>query len=189
MVEARERCSRAGTSALGEPRRLQLNSGVRRLPLPMDVPSEIRVTVLDRAGQPIPAVLVWLNTRALGGDYWRTLLGLTDHHGTVCLSGDQLRRHFREEQAFSLMDLRVPLEECDEEVTLGVEGGAVFRDHREIALTADWVAPWAKQYWSEARNETLTSATLLVPVPDGGAPVEATVRLDAVEALSSRPAV
>ena len=155
----------------------------------MDVPSEMRVTVLDATGQAVPEVLVWLNARVLGGDYWRTLLGLTDHRGIVSISDDALRRQFREDQAFSLMDLRVPFDECDDEVTVGVEGGAVFRDHREIALGAAWVAPWAKRLWSSARNETLASTTLLVQVPDGGAPVNATLRIEPLTGPSSRPAV
>ena len=104
-------------------------------------------------------MLVWLNFLALGSDYYRTHIGLTDADGIARVSGEQLRLQFEEDRSLFLMDYRLPLEDCDDEIVLGIEGGAAFAEHRKAALAFSLVSAAAKRNWAAATNQTLSSVT------------------------------
>ena len=149
----------------------------------MRLPSEFEVAVATPARVPIEHALVWLNTRVLGQDYFRPFLGLTDVQGVVRVTENDLTRKFVYNRDFYPMDFKVPLEECDDEVVVGIEGGTAFEEHRQAALAASWVTPEAKAMWRRAGNASLQSVSQLVRLPSSGERV--TVRLEADSARSS----
>ena len=150
----------------------------------MELPATIEVRVATPDGVPIENALIWLNTRAMGQDYFRPFIGLTDRKGVTRVTAEALKADFVYNQEFWIMDFRLPLEECDDEVVIGLEGGSVFEEHRRTALEAAWVTGIAKDLWRRACNADLESTSELVPLP-------ASVDLLRIElvARASRPSV
>lgn len=130
----------------------------------MNFPANLRVVVQDR-GKALPNVLVWINTRVWGQDYYRGLVGLTDASGTALLTRDELLAQFREDRALFPMDYKYPIEDCDDEIVVGIEGGVAFVEHKEVALTSGLVTARAKERWSRAANAQLESVMTIVRIP------------------------
>ena len=129
----------------------------------MKLPDILTVAVRQREG-PIAGALVWLTLRIQGRDYYSTNIGLTDAQGRVAITGSALEDMFRQDQRVFPMDYKVALQNCDNEVAIGVDGGHAFSENQGAALRSALTSPEAKRLWSLARNAQLRSAKTLVVV-------------------------
>jgi hypothetical protein len=131
------------------------------------LPSVVRARVkID--GQGVPNILVWINLRIWGQDYFRALVGLTDTFGDAVATGDQINEDFRVNQRLSMMDFKTPIADCDEEVVIGVEGGRPFVEHQRTAIASGMVLPASKRVWALAQNGSIQSTMQIIQLaPDG----------------------
>ena len=121
------------------------------------LPSELSVTFLDARGNAVPGVLASLYLYWHGQYYYPFPFGLSDTAGSVRADGAEVHRHFRDQQQLYPMDLKVPLEECDEEAGIKVYGGAEFEEHRR-SLRPEWTeAAWMER-WRSACNQRFASS-------------------------------
>jgi hypothetical protein len=138
----------------------------------MKPPKVIEVALRSiKDGRPLGGLLVWLNTQALGQDYYRCHLGITDDAGIARLTGDELLRQFAEDQKLFPMDYNWSLEECDDQIVVGIEGGEVFRSHRTAAIGSELTNAAAKRLWNMANNDEVDSAQARVALAPNGKPV------------------
>jgi len=125
------------------------------------LPSELSVTFLDTTGNAVPGVLASLYLYWHGLDYYPFPFGLSDAAGLVRASAPEVERHFHEQQQLFPMDLKVPLEECDEEAGISIIGGAEFEEHRR-SLRPGWTEPRWMEQWRSARNAQFATSTTKV---------------------------
>lgn len=122
-------------------------------------------------GRALGGLLVWLNTLALGQDYFRSHVGITDAAGIARLTSREFLRQFAEDQHLFPMDYKWPIEDCDDHIVVGIEGGKVFRGHRDAALAGGLTSEAAKRLWSIARNTEVGSAQARVELSTDGRPL------------------
>ena len=71
-----------------------------------EFPNTLRVQVRDDA-QALPNMLVWVNTRVWGQDYYRGHVGITNTSGVAVLTREDLVQQFREDQKLFPMDYKI----------------------------------------------------------------------------------
>ncbi len=127
----------------------------------MILPAKISIQVIDPVREPAPNVLVSLHFRIQGRFYYSQALGLTNQLGEVASSGEALSSGFVSAQSAFPMDLKVPLDRCDQDVIVSIAGGREFLKRRE-GLNPTWVRPEWIEKWKSARNEHYESVTATV---------------------------
>ena len=137
--------------AIGNPDRMAL-----------ELPSMIEADIVAENGRAVTGLLVALDLLHAGQYYYGAQLGLTDHRGCVRLDRAALEQAFAEDRQLFPMDYRVPLEQCDAEATLRVEGGAEFAARRATALASPLLNEAAARVWHEATNEGVRPARVAV---------------------------
>ena len=75
------------------------------------------------------------------------------------------------------MDYKWSIEDCDDQIVVGIEGGKVFRGHRDAALGSELTSAAAKRLWSMARNHESGSAQARVELSSHGSAVHVLLKV------------
>jgi hypothetical protein len=140
------------------------------------IPAEltVRATLDSLAGRPLPQLLVWFRLFADRKPYFNGVLGLTDSDGVVSISGVELRRQFEESQQSFPMDYKVPLDQTDDEIEVGLDGGTDYERAKRQAVKASFIGKANKDLWERAQNALVKTASvrrLLMRVPGSASTV------------------
>ena len=119
-----------------------------------EFPSALRIQVVPalRSDVPVRQLLVGLNIRHRGRTYYGTILGLTDEHGALEVTGHMLRDDYCDSQHDFPMDYKLAIAECDPEAIVGLGGGREFEAHRSLALQSPLVREPFRSWWAVAQN-------------------------------------
>jgi hypothetical protein len=144
----------------------------------------IEVEVVAENGIAVASVRVALELLHDGRHYYGAEVGLTDLTGCTRLERAALERMFAEDRRLFPMDYRVPLEQCDAEAAVRVDGGADFAARRATALASSLISRDAARMWQLAANESVRPARAAVrldlPNKDGIVHARLTIRPQAI---------
>jgi len=129
------------------------------------LPEAIEVAVSDTTGEALANILVELDLRWHGNYYFGTHMGLTAADGIARATSGAIEHSFRENQIVFPMDYKVPLDECDDTVGIGVLGSTEFISASSKAEGSRLVTAQAKVNWARAANADVLSRRIDVPVP------------------------
>ena len=155
----------------------------------LELPAAVEVELVPEQGADVAGLLVAIDVHHAGRYYYGTLVGLSDDAGRVRLERGALERDFAADQRLFLMDYRVPLEQCDVEAAVRVDGGQDFTERRASAVSPLTV-PAVALLWRVAANERIAPAHAVIrldrPDWDGVVRVRLPIRpIDAGPALRS----
>ena len=97
-------------------------------------PSSIEVQLHAEGDAPIANMLVVLEVNHQGRYYYGTHLGLTDLRGRVHTAWENVAHDFAADRRTFVMDYRVPLDDCDPDAVVRVDGGKEFEVRRTQLL-------------------------------------------------------
>jgi hypothetical protein len=126
--------------------------------------TSVRVSLEPPKRTPLPGILVWFRLFLQRQPYFDGLVGLTDSGGVASVSASELVAQFAESQRLFPMDYKVSLDECDDEIEVGIDGNRDFAKARVAALKSGLVGTNATHAWSAAQNELVESATARRPL-------------------------
>jgi hypothetical protein len=149
------------------------------------LPDAIEVQLQPDGSAIIESILVSLDLLHQGRYYYGTHVGLTNASGRARVTRAEILDGFANDQRTFVMDYRVPLEECDAEAVIRVEGGQEFASRQAELLEASdhtLVAPEAYSQWKAARNEAIlpTRVPVTLDRPDANGMVRAQIRVRSV---------
>jgi hypothetical protein len=148
------------------------------------LPDRLTVTLVPSSPElDVAGLLLALDIRVQGRYYWGSLLGLSDAAGLAEITGDALARQFTQDRTLFPMDYKVPLDRCDAEVRIRLEGGVAFTRAREQAVNAALVSAIAREAWKGARNAAVAPAEIGACL-DAMAPRNLALTLGAVQAVA-----
>ena len=118
-----------------------------------------RLIVRLRPIVPPPAqlegILIGLDTHVEGRYYWGTIIGLTDTAGSASVTATKLAADFASDQALFPMDYKVPLRDCDPQVTVRISGGRAFTSFQATIRHQPLAEKSAQELWLNAKNSDL----------------------------------
>ena len=118
------------------------------------MPTRIEVQLIPADGEPLDLtdILVAIDVHSSGHYYFGSLVDLTDQRGFAATTGAELQQHFRHNQQLFPMDYRVPLADCDSEITIRIQGGREFAEAQETAAENSFMDDADRDRWARARN-------------------------------------
>ena len=105
-------------------------------------------------------MLIAVNLLVEGSYYYGNLIGLTNRSGLVAISGDELEKRYRADQARFPMDYRLELIECDDLIEICLLSNAEIKAASEGIAEASDIAPEIRDAYVRARNALFSPALL-----------------------------
>jgi hypothetical protein len=124
----------------------------------------VRVVKDSPSGAPVQNVLVWFRTFISGTPYFEGIVDLTDDAGVAEISSNELRQQFEENQRAFPTDYKVPLEDCDDDIEVGIDGRDEFRAAKANVSDHEFISSRVRDLYSRAQNERFVSATSRRPL-------------------------
>lgn len=128
------------------------------------LPDRVEVQVLVEDGRSPADILVSLYFYSQGHYYYGHLAGSTDAQGRAATTADEIRRRFEESRRLFMMDLRVPLADCDPRIDVVIDGGVNFAERQAEPLPS-YVPPDVRMLWDRARNAFYAPASVSLHPP------------------------
>jgi len=144
---------------------------------PAPIAIEIDLITEPPRSDAVSGILIAMDLRYRGRYYYGTIVGCTNAAGHARLSYAALEAAFAADQRLSPMDYRIPLDQCDPDAVILVEGGPEFVKQRAAAVTSPLVDPEICRLWEAASNEKIDPARTIVMLdrPDSDGVIRATL--------------
>ena len=130
----------------------------------LTLPDRVEIQVRVDDGGSAADILVSLYFYSQGHYYYGHLAGPTDGTGRVATTADEIQRSFEQNRRLFMMDLRVPLADCDPRIDIVVDGGMSFAE-RQAEPMPSYVPPNVRILWDRARNALYAPAKVTAHPP------------------------